>query len=252
MVELIKVSKSEGGKEVVSARDMYNYLRIKTRFDKWMNRMIEYGFTELIDYQRLVNFDQMQNGGVREVLNDFVITLDMAKHIAMIQRTNEGKQLRQYFIDRENELRKIEQSKVPMLPQTYIEALEKLIESEKAKLLLETTIEEQKPKVAFADSLSVSNDSILIGELAKLMTQSGYVIGQNRLFDKLRTMGYLAKIGERRNMPNQKYVEMGLFEIKTTTIITSDGHTKIRQTPKVTAKGQIYFINKVNKTLGRL
>lgn len=105
-------------------------------------------------------------------------------------------------------------------------------------------IEQNAPKVAFANAVLASKTSCLIGELAKILTQNGYVIGQNRLFDWLRGNGYLGIHGERRNIPNQKYVEQGLFELKKSTHSDKDGvmHTSI--TTKVTPKGQSYFINK--------
>ena len=101
------------------------------------------------------------------------------------------------------------------------------------------------PKGIFADAVSASKKSILVGELAKLLCQNGVQIGQNRLFSWMRERGYLIKDPKRSdyNMPTQRAVEQGLFEIKETTVVHSDGHTSINKTPKVTGKGQIYFVN---------
>lgn len=109
---------------------------------------------------------------------------------------------------------------------------------------LETEREQDKPKVAFANAIEVSKSSCLIGELAKILTQNGYTIGQNRLFEWMRSHGYLGTKGERYNIPNQQYVEQGLFELKKGVRSGNDGvmHTTI--TPKITGKGQSYFINK--------
>lgn len=109
---------------------------------------------------------------------------------------------------------------------------------------LETEREQDKPKVAFANAIEASKSSCLIGELAKILTQNGYTIGQNRLFEWMRTNGYLGTKGERYNIPNQQYVEQGLFELKKGVRSGNDGvmHTTI--TPKITGKGQSYFINK--------
>lgn len=109
---------------------------------------------------------------------------------------------------------------------------------------LETEREQDKPKVAFANAIEASKSSCLIGELAKILTQNGYTIGQNRLFEWMRTNGYLGTKGERYNIPNQQYVEQGLFELKKRVRSGNDGvmHTTI--TPKITGKGQSYFINK--------
>lgn len=111
---------------------------------------------------------------------------------------------------------------------------------------LETKVKEDKPKVLFADAVETSNTTILIGELAKIITQNGYKIGQNKLFTWLRGNGYLIKRqGSDYNMPTQKSMEMELFEIKETAITHSDGHVTVNKTPKVTGKGQIYFVNKI-------
>lgn len=108
---------------------------------------------------------------------------------------------------------------------------------------LESKIEADKPKTVFADAVSVSHSSILIGDLAKLIRQNGYEIGQKRLFQWMRDNGYLMKFGSSMNLPTQYSMERGWFEIKETTVTHADGHTTISKTPKVTGKGQIYFIN---------
>ncbi|WP_420780522.1 phage antirepressor KilAC domain-containing protein [Streptococcus canis] len=110
---------------------------------------------------------------------------------------------------------------------------------------LETKIEKDKPKVLFADAVSASKSSCLIGELAKILKQNGIDIGQNKLFQWLRANGYLiSRRGESWNQPTQKSMQLGLFELKKTAINHSDGHTTTNVTPKVTGKGQQYFINK--------
>ena len=110
-------------------------------------------------------------------------------------------------------------------------------------------IAELTPKGIFADAVSASKKSILVGELAKLLCQNGVQIGQNRLFVWMRERGYLIKGPKRSdyNMPTQRAVEQGLFEIKETTVVHSDGHTSINKTPKVTGKGQVYFVNQFMK-----
>lgn len=105
-------------------------------------------------------------------------------------------------------------------------------------------LEEQRPKVLFADAVSASDGTCLIGELAKMLTQAGYVIGQNRLFVRLREDGYLGKTGQNRNVPLQRWVEQGLFRIKETAVTHADGHVTINRTTKVTGRGQTYFLRK--------
>lgn len=111
----------------------------------------------------------------------------------------------------------------------------------------EKQLEEQKPKVLFANSVETSTTSILIGDLAKLIKQNGHDIGQNRLFKWLRENGYLIKTGERRNMPTQTAMDLELFEVKERTVNNPDGSIRITKTTKVTGKGQIYFVNKFLK-----
>ena len=113
-----------------------------------------------------------------------------------------------------------------------------IIERQQAK------IEADKPKTIFADAVSTSHTSILVGDLAKLICQNGVQIGQKRLFDWLRDNGYLIKCGSSKNMPMQRYVEQGLFEIKESNVQNPDGSVRITKTTKVTGKGQIYFVNK--------
>lgn len=106
-------------------------------------------------------------------------------------------------------------------------------------------IAEMKPKALFADAVSASDSSILVGELAKMLKQNGKDIGQKRLFAWLRDNGYLCKSGTQKNIPTQRSMEMGLFEIKESTHLDSNGNNIITKTPKVTGKGQLYFVNKL-------
>lgn len=129
-------------------------------------------------------------------------------------------------------------------PDTIIKLATDLKEEREKRMVLETKVEQDKPLVAFANSVSVASTSILVGELAKLLKQNGIDIGQNRLFAWMREKGFLiSRKGTDYNMPTQRSMEMGLFKIKETTISHGDGHTSINKTPKVTGKGQIYFIN---------
>lgn len=133
---------------------------------------------------------------------------------------------------------------VLLSPDTLIQLARNLKSEQEARRAAEAKIEADHPKVLFADAVSASKQSILVGELAKLLKQNGVDIGQQRLFDWLRSKGYLIRRkGTDRNMPTQRAMEMGLFEIKETTISHSDGHISINKTPKVTGKGQVYFIN---------
>nr|DAF27340.1 MAG TPA: repressor domain protein [Caudoviricetes sp.] len=129
-------------------------------------------------------------------------------------------------------------------PDLAIEAFKALKEEREARKVLEAENTAMKPKALFADAVSASHTSILIGELAKLIKQNGVDIGQKRLFDWLREQGFLMKSGSSRNMPTQRSMEQGLFEIKESSYINSEGVTVVTKTTKVTGKGQIYFTNK--------
>jgi len=121
----------------------------------------------------------------------------------------------------------------------------------RALLIAQSTIERQtaqiaelKPKALFADAVAASDGTCLIGELAKMLRQNGVDFGQNRLFEVMREQGFLGKSGSNRNVPTQRAMEMGLFRIKETAITHSDGHVTISRTPKVTGKGQVYFLKR--------
>lgn len=130
-------------------------------------------------------------------------------------------------------------------PDALFEVVSRYREERHARVLAEKTIEEQKPKVLFAEAVNASHTSILVGDLAKLIKQNGYDIGANRLFEWLRENDYLIKRkGTDYNTPTQKSMNLGLFEVKESVVTHHDGHTTISKTSKVTGKGQIYFINK--------
>ena len=128
-------------------------------------------------------------------------------------------------------------------PDTTINLLETIKQERAARMALEAKAEADKPKVLFADAVSASHTSILVGDLAKLLRQNGVEIGQNRLFSFLREKGYLCSQGERYNLPTQRSMDRGWFQVKETTINQPNGSVRITRTVKVTGKGQQYFIN---------
>ena len=143
-----------------------------------------------------------------------------------------------YMVAREDESDDVVMARALLIADRALKRKDKLIAEQGAQ------IEEMRPKVLFADTVAASDGTCLVGELAKMMTQAGFPIGQNRLFALLRNDGYLGKGGSNRNVPLQRYVEMGLFKIKETAITHADGHVTINRTPKVTGKGQRYFIER--------
>lgn len=239
MVEaLIKIN-YDAEKPTVSARDLHEGLEVGTKFATWFPRMAEYGFAENVDYKTCYpNLGSESHGGQNMV--DYQISVDMAKQICMIQRSEKGKQYRQYFIDLEKAWNTPEQVMARALRMAD-QTIDKL-KNQTAELLED--VERMRPKEIFADAVSVSQTSILIGDLAKMLKQNGFETGQKRLFEKLRSEGYLMKSGTSKNMPTQKSMDMGLFEVKESTINNPDGSVRITKTTKVTGKGQVYFVNK--------
>lgn len=223
--------------QTVSARELHEQLHIGTKFTTWFERMKEYGFTEGNEFFPKMG-ETSESGGRPSV--DYDISVDMAKQICMIQRTPEGKAIRQYLIDLEKAWNTPEQ----VMARALKIADRQIEELKNSNLLLEQKIEADKPKTIFADAVSASHTSILIGDLAKLICQNGYQIGQKRLFQWMRDNGYLIKSGSSYNMPTQRYVEHGLFEIKESNVQNPDGSVRITRTTKVTGKGQVYFVNK--------
>ena len=236
MNELINIKTSETGEPSVSGRELHEFLGVTTRYNDWFPRMVEYGFTEGKDFNLLKN-EQVRFEGNREVtreLIDHLLTIDMAKEICMIQRTDRGKQARQYFIQVEKDYNS---------PEKIMARALRIAEKELSTLKLD--VERMKPKEIFADSVASSHTSILIGELAKILKANGHETGQKRLFETLRQDGFLIKRkGSDFNMPTQKSMELGLMEIKETTINNADGSIRLNKTTKVTGKGQIYFVNR--------
>lgn len=230
------VTLNESHEPIVSGRTLHRELGVGTEYAKWMTRMTEYGFVEGQDFNS-VKIDEVRQEGNRHVkreITDHALKLDMAKEIAMIQRTEKGKEVRQYFIQVERDYNSPEK----VMARALLMANNKV-------LTLETQVEELKPKALFADAVAASKTSILIGELAKLLNQNGVEIGGTRLFAWMRENGYLIKRkGQDWNTPTQRAMEMGLFEIKERTHSNPDGSIIISKTTKVTGKGQQYFITK--------
>lgn len=231
MSELIKVTTNENDEQLISGRELHGFLEVTERYSSWFERMLKYGFVEGVDYTGCKVFNAL----ARQTLQDHALKLDMAKEISMIQRSEKGREARQYFLQVERAWNNPE-----MVVQRALQIQTRKVEA----LQLENA--EMRPKALFADSVSASHTSILVGDLAKLIKQNGVEIGANRLFKWLRSEGYLIRRkGTDWNMPTQKSMDLGLFEVKETVVSHSDGHTSINKTPKVTGKGQIYFVNKL-------
>lgn len=230
MNELIKIN-YETEQPTVSARELHKALAIEKRFSAWFETNSQ-GFVEGEDFTSVLTGTVVNNGAHRE-LQDYKLSVDMAKHICLMSRTEKGKQCRQYLIDIEKAWNTPE-----LVMARGLKAAQQMI-ADQSKI-----IERMKPKEIFADAVATSHTSILIGQLAKLICQNGHEIGQQRLFRWMRDNGYLMKHGSNYNMPMQRYVEQGLFEIKESAVTNPDGSVRMTKTTVVTGKGQVYFINK--------
>ena len=238
MNELIAVNYAND-RPTVLGRDLHEKLGIKTAYKDWFPRMCEYGFAEGVDFNPL-NFEQVRSEGNREVkrvITDHQLTLDMAKQICMIQRSDLGRQYREYFLEIERKWN----DPVTSMARSLVYANRQLASVTGQLEAANRQIEADRPKVVFADAVSASEGSILVREMAKILNQNGVkeVGGEKRLYAWLREHGYLTK----SNQPMQRYMERGLFEVTEGVYQKPDGCPFVSLTTRITGKGQQYFIN---------
>lgn len=240
MNELLKIKVNDNQEQTVSGRELHMFLGIETPYTKWFERMLQYGFTEGKDYTDK-NVSVLSEKREREYTQiDHIMKIDMAKELCMLARNEKGKIARQYFLEVEREWNSPEKvmARALKLADVKIKEITMFAEQQTKRL------EEAKPKIVFADAVATAQTTILIGDLAKLIKQNGFDIGQKRLFEWLRQNGYLIKRkGADYNSPTQKSMDMKLFEIKESSVVLPNESTQIKKTTKVTGKGQIYFIN---------
>ncbi len=198
--------------------------------------------------------EDYSHGGIRENTEMWFLTEDGLYEVLMQSRKPIAKKFKKQVKAILKDIRKFGVHATDELlnnPDFLIDALQALKKEREEKAKLQAANQEQrqkieldKPKVLFAESVQASEQSILVGQLAKLIRQNGYEIGQNRLFAWLRDKGYLIKRGQNYNQPTQKSMELGLMEVKERSIVNPDGSTRITMTTKITGKGQVYFVNK--------
>lgn len=227
MKELVKVN-YENDRPTVSARDLYEFLGVGSEYSHWFKRMCEYGFNEGVDFSPFLT----ESSGGRPA-QDAQLTIEMAKEICMLQRNEKGKQTRLYFIQLEKEWNS---------PERVMARALRFAELELASLTAK--IEEDAPKVLFADTVIKSSDNILMRDMAKLLCDNDVNIGEKRLYKLLRDKGILMS----DNTPYQSSINNGYFFIKETTFQTVMGQ-RISKTTLVTPAGQIWLISKVKEWL---
>ncbi|MBD5832700.1 phage antirepressor KilAC domain-containing protein [Weissella confusa] len=235
--ELIKVQTSQEGEQRVSARELHKELGVKTRFSLWVEQNFKM-FVKGSDFEGVVVTTPYREGSDKvQTLQDYSLTTDMAKNVAMMSKTTKSQEIRDYFIAVEKEHKALMAD--PRIQMAMGLKSAQLMLDHKDKI-----IAEMRPKAVFADAVSVSEQTILVGDLAKLISQNGVSIGQNRLFKWLRENGYLHKSRSQYNRPVQRFVDQGLFKVKESSHANPDGSVRLTFTTKVTGKGQQYFINK--------
>lgn len=214
-----------------SARELHEFLEITERFSSWFERMKQYGFEEGIDFTGVKKLTPVNNGAKIQ-LQDYQITIDMAKEIAMIQRNEKGKQARQYFLEIEKRWNDPEHIMARALQ--ISEKRNKILEQEKQELL---------PLAEYARAIGKVDGLMMIGDLAALITQNGYSIGRLELFAWLRNRGYLIRQKNSRNVPTRRSMKMGLFRVFEE-IYYEGSEARMSLEVQVTEKGVKYFIKK--------
>lgn len=236
--ELVPVYETSIGEKVVYGTELHTVLGVKTAYKDWSVR--RFNDVEAIENEDFEAAQICAPSG--QAKKDHIIKLDTAKEMAMPGRSDKGKQVRRYFIQIEKKYKgRIFKSTLTgkeLMALAVIEAQKTIEEQNQA-------IERLLPKEVFADAVAASGSCILIGELAKILRQNGIDTGERRLFAYLREEGYfIRRKGTDYNMPTQRSMELGLFQIRERTITNPDGSIRITKTVLVTGKGQQYFIDK--------
>lgn len=229
--QIIPISTENPEHITVSARDLHGFLEVETPYHKWFPRMCEYGFSDGTDY-RVTDIFVHNSGGGPQSMKDAAITIDMAKELCMLQRNEKGKIARRYFV----ELEKAWNSPEKVMARALQIANDQVRN-------LQAKIEADAPAVRFANAITSCDTNILVRDLAKILKQNGVDTGEKRLYEQLRSDGYLIKEGSDKNMPTQRAMDLGLFFIKESPRISKDGAV-IDRVSKVTPKGQKYFLNR--------
>ena len=234
MTELIKVQERDG-EQLVSGRELHQYLESSERFSKWWERMVGYGFEENKDYTL---YQKVHPQNKQEII-DYLMKISMAKEISMLQRNEKGKEARSYFIKCEEAWNSDE-----IVKAREIQIQNKKILGYKEKIdILEKKIENDAPRVSFAETIEKASDCLLVREFSKLIATEGIHLGEKKLYRWFREKGFILK---NSTEPTQTAVQKGLFKVAERVVKAVTGDI-ISTTTRITGKGQVYFLDLLKK-----
>ena len=237
MENLIKIEE-RNGEQLVSGRDLHEFLEIGTQFSKWFDRMCEYGFSETKDYIA-ISQKRLTAQGNETTYTDYLMKISMAKELSMLQRNERGKQAREYFIKCEEAWN----SEDMVLARALQIQNKKILGYKEHIEVLENKIKEDAPRVSFAETIEKASDCILVREFSKIIANEGRHLGEKSLYKWFREKGFIFK---NSTEPMQSAVQRGLFKVSERVIKAVTGDI-VRSTTKITGKGQIYFLGLLKK-----
>ncbi|WP_448857725.1 antA/AntB antirepressor family protein [Corynebacterium propinquum] len=245
--ELIPVHTNPDGGKAVMGRDLHEFLEVTTPYRKWFPRMVEYGFSE--DQHFRTKLSESAGGRPGQ---DHIISLDMAKEVSMIQRTERGKQARQYFIECERRLKQVQPELTPeqLMAKALLQAEQTMLEQTQAIEALNTRVDDMEPSYNLGQALLSTEDNIYVGDMAKMLKSRGlFYGGRTKLFAWLKDNDYIMKTGSSGYAALQRWLDNGVLDVEEHVYEPFFGEPKLRYTIKVTPKGQEHFINKFKKEL---
>ena len=237
MESLIKIEE-RNGEQLVSGRDLHEFLEMKTKFKDWFPRMCEYGFIENKDYIAVAQKRATAQGN-ETTYTDYLMKISMAKELSMLQRNERGKQAREYFIKCEEAWN----SEDMVLARALQIQNKKILGYKEHIEVLENKIKEDAPRVSFAETIEKASDCILVREFSKIIANEGIHLGEKSLYKWFREKGFIFK---NSTEPMQSAVQRGLFKVSERVIKAVTGDI-VRSTTKITGKGQIYFLGLLKK-----
>jgi anti-repressor protein len=234
---LIKIEE-RNGEQLVSGRNLHEFLEMKTKFKDWFPRMCEYGFIENKDYIAVAQKRATAQGN-ETTYTDYLMKISMAKELSMLQRNERGKQAREYFIKCEEAWN----SEDMVLARALQIQKKKILGYKEHIEVLENKIKEDAPRVSFAETIEKASDCILVREFSKIIANEGIHLGEKSLYKWFREKGFIFK---NSTEPMQSAVQRGLFKVSERVIKAVTGDI-VRSTTKITGKGQIYFLGLLKK-----